>query len=90
MESGCEITRQRHGRNRREWEVNYPLMSAADFAAFDTFVMTTVGPGAVIFTWTHPSTAVVYNVRFIQPPDSDTAWRNGVVGYTVHFKVREA
>jgi len=68
MEKGYVITRPRFTRVRKRFHVTYNVLTQADKNTLDTFVDTVKGD-ADIFTWTHPQSGTVYNVRFAKPPE---------------------
>lgn len=68
VEKGYVVTRPRFTRTRKRIRVTYNVLSQADKNTLDTFVDTVKGD-ANIFTWTHPQSGTVYNVRFAKPPE---------------------
>jgi phage-related protein len=63
-EGGYEISRARHTRRpRRTWTFRFGDITEAERVILQNFWDARFG-GAGAFNWTHPITAVVYNVRF--------------------------
>lgn len=88
-DSGYVITRAKFARQRRQFDVSYRAMSAADQQLLETFATTTVQLGAGSFTWTHPGSGQTYTVRFSKPPEFSTALANGAVAYDCTFQLEE-
>ena len=57
-------------------------MTASQKDAFETFIYTTTGGAVENFNWTHPSTAVTYEVRFSEFPQivhrTATIWTGNI------------
>ena len=67
FENGSVLTRARFTNVPNSWSLNYRFLSNTDKESLETFFMTTVGLGALNFTWTHPISTTVYTVRFAEP-----------------------
>jgi hypothetical protein len=62
FDSGAEERRKR-GKARRTWELTYPALYSDAYQTLYNFFIACSG-SIVPFTWIHPETKVVYNVRF--------------------------
>lgn len=80
-EVGAPRRRKRFTRALRRFSFTL-LMTSAQAATFRTFVETTSDRGVLEFNWTHPITAVTYEMRFAQLPEfrqvTHGAWEVGV------------
>lgn len=86
--SGYVQTRPRTTRARRNFGLNYNLMSDADVSTLRTFELTTLHNGADSFSWTHPLSAVVYIVQLTAPIKFSRSQQ--IRGYsTVYFNMCE-
>ncbi len=86
MEAGYEKTRSRYTRSRRNWTIRYENVTDTDKAAIATFYDTTVGHGADMFSWTHPTTMEVVTVRFGGRPK----YVNAVLNFwNIEFDLKE-
>lgn len=95
-ESGYVITRRRYSKTRRSWEVSYSFIPQTFKDALYTFINEEVMEGALPFFWTHPTTGVVFTVRFTQLPEFAYAAQanfgdgeGSVTTYNFSFRIQE-
>jgi len=64
VEGGYTITRPKHSRNpRRTFTTGFTELTDAQKGELEAFYQTMKG-GSIAFEWTHPTTGVIYSVRF--------------------------
>jgi len=65
-EDGKVISRGRFTGTKKEWDVEYNLLTEADKTLLET-LQNTVNVSGDVFNWTHPKTSVIYSVRLTDP-----------------------
>lgn len=63
-EAGYAISRPRYTRNKKAFSVTYNAIEYSVYETLNTFFEDSALGRSNFFNWTHPKTAVVYNVRF--------------------------
>lgn len=90
IEGGYEITRPRFTRSpRRVYTSGHTMLTNAQKLTLSAFWDTVKG-GSVVFDWTHPTTAVVYAVRFTKQVTFKYVGVGGVHYWDCQFEVRTA
>jgi hypothetical protein len=87
FEAGYTQTRPRFTRHTRKFAVKY-IMDSTDLAAINAHADTV--RGSVIFSWSHPVTAVAYNVRYKEQPKSEPILNSKGALHAVEFSLEEA
>ncbi len=65
-EDGKVISRGRFTGTKKEWDVEYTLLTEDDKDLLEA-LQTTVNVSGDVFNWTHPKTSVEYSVRLRDP-----------------------
>lgn len=67
FEAGYEQTRNRNTRRRKGYRPSWPRMKENDYNVLVQFYEVTTVDGSLSFNWTHPTTGVTGEYRFIEP-----------------------
>lgn len=90
MEAGYMIRRARFTKVRRNWNLQYKLLTNDDKTTLDTFVGTTIMGGATTFTWIHPATSDTFVVFLDSPPEISLDFYGDEYRYSTNIKLVEA
>lgn len=67
LEGGYVVSRAKHTRTpRKTFKTGFTMLKNTDKATLDAFYSGSARGGSVIFDWTDPASAVVYQVRFLE------------------------
>lgn len=89
-EAGYETTRPRYTKNRITFEVQHRASTQADVDALDAYFIGEAAHGSAIFSWTHPDTSVVHNVRLLPVPQYTAHDQGNKRFFDIAYKVKEA